>query len=643
MKRTFLTIIFLVVVTNIFSQNFLLKINNQQVSSSEFEKLYLKNPNQAKLTEADFDDYLDLFINYKLKVLEAYNLRYDTIKSIKDEHYTYVKQLSEPFFTNKEYENKLLVEAYERSKKEVRLSYILIKAEPLDTLKAYNKAMDIYNRLMKKENFDKLAVEFSEANNIKQDGADAWYNKVFWMPYQMENFAFTGKVGDISKPILANNAYFILKITDIRTGLPKEVRASHIYLGLRMGSSLQDSIEVFKKIDTIKKELKKGVSFDELAMRFSDDKQNAAKGGDLGWFTTGKMFKDFENAVYSIKNIGDWVGPIRTPAGYHFIKLTDVKYLGTFEQEKDNLLKQLQKNSRYNLVKESVFDNLKNIYNYQQVGKLDEFYTKVDSSIIQSKWVNNYFTNDNNLLMKFADKTFTNSDFAKYLEKNQKNFKDFDIIKIINKAFDQFVKDMLKDYEIEQLPQKDKEFGELMMEYYQGLMLFEITNNQVWQKASKDTLGLMEFFKQNRKNYTQRISFSTFQYKDPKTYKKLINLLNQKVVKNLSDSSIVKEINAKKELIKFSTCICKLGENEDVDYIADQITKGNVSFDQNILENKEKQKVYWLYDSFPYVKGLVIADYQEVLMDKWIEYLRKKYTVEINQAEWNKLKSKYLK
>lgn len=643
MKRTFLTIIFLGVITNIFSQNFLLKINNQQVSSNEFEKLYLKNPNQSKLTESDFDDYLELFINYKLKILEAYNLRYDTIKSIKDEHNTYVKQLSEPFFTNKDFENKLLQEAYDRSKKEVRLSYILIKAEPLDTLKAYNKAMDIYKRIMKKENFDKLAVEFSEANNVKQDGADAWYNRVFWMPYPMENFAFTGKVGDISKPILANNSYFILKITDIRTGLPNEVRASHIYLRLRMGATMTDSIEVFKRIDTIKNELKKGVTFEELALKYSDDKQNAGKGGDLGWFTTGKMFKDFENAVYSIKNIGEWVGPVRTPAGYHFIKLTDVKKLGTFEQEKENLFKQLQKNSRYNLVKESVYDNLKKMYNYQQVGKLDIFYSKIDSSIFYGKWINKDFINDNSILMKFADNNFSNKDFALYLEKNQKNFKDFDIKSIINKAFDQFTKELLKDYEIEQLPKKDKEFGDLMLEYYEGLMLFEITNNEVWQKASKDSIGLQEYFNQNRKKYTQRINFSTFQYNDEKTYKKLIKLLNQKTAKNLSDSSIIKEINAKKELVKLNTCVCKLGENEDIDFIADQIADDKVELKQNILQNKEKQKVYWIYDSFTYVKGLVIADYQEVLMDKWIESLRKKYNVEVNQNEWKQLKSKYLK
>jgi len=397
-----------------------LKINNQQVSSSEFEKLYLKNQNQSKITESDFDDYLDLFINYKLKVLEAYNLKYDTIKSIKDEHFTYVKQLSEPFFIDKELENKLLQEAYERSKKEVRLSYILIKADPTDTSKAYAKAMDIYKRLMKKENFDKLAVEFSDANNVKQQGPDAWYNRVFWMPYEMENFAFTGKVGDISKPIFANNSYFILKITDIRTGLPKEVRASHIYLRLKMGASPEDSIAVFKRIDSIKNELKNGVSFEQLALKYSDDKQNAAKGGDLGWFTTGKMFKDFENAVYSIKNVGQWVGPVRTPAGYHFIKLTDVKYLGNYEQEKENLSKQLQKNSRYSLVKESVYNKLKNQYNYQKVANLEPFYSKVDSSILQGKWTNKEFSNDNTILMKIADKNFTNANFADYLEKKSK-------------------------------------------------------------------------------------------------------------------------------------------------------------------------------------------------------------------------------
>ncbi len=614
----------------------LLTIGNQKISADEFERIYLKN-NQETPTEQDLKDYLDLFINFKLKVLEAENLGYDTSKAFQDEYNKYLSQLAEPYFLDKELEEQMIKEAYDRSKKEIRVSYIMIHTEAYDTTEAYERAMKIYERLENGEDFEKVAVETSDAPTVKDDKGDAWFNKVFMMPYKLENFAYTHKIGEFSKPIYTNKAYFIIKITGERQA-PQKVRVEHIYVRLPKNPSEKDSIKAMALLDSIKKDLDAGVPFEDVAERYSQDPYSAAKGGDLGWFGTGKMIRNFETAAYGIENIGDVVGPVRTAVGYHYIKLTDRKYLGSFDEEKENLKKQVEKSDRYELVKESIINKLKKEYDFKIVGDMDEFYTKLDSTIFSGKWHNTIWENDTRPLATFADQVLTYKDFADYLQETQRNLNKREMHYFIDGKFNDFVNEKIKEYEITQLPSKNQDFKYLLQEYHDGLLLFDITNDMVWDKAVKDTAGLRNYYNENRNKYYQKINAAIYSYADEKTKKKTLKLLKQKDKKELSDTMIVVAINKKSQNLTLEQSgVFKEGDNTAIDYVIDLMKNNKLNNDQKIVVDEKNKKIIYLKDNLPYVRGLVTADYQNVLEKQWISDLRKKYDYQVNQQVFDEI------
>lgn len=637
MKRLVLILFALIIGQIVFSQQVLLTIDGNDITDEEFERIYLKNNNQTSSTDQDIDEYLDLFINFKLKVFEAENLGYDTTTAFTDEFNQYFSQLSEPYFIDTVYQNQLLHQAYERSKKEVRVNYIMIKSDPTeDTTIAYKKAIDAYNRIINGENFVDVAIDVSESASVRRDKGDGWYNKVFMMPYNLENFAFEGNIGDVSKPLFANNAYFILKITDIRTA-PKRIRASHIYISLPKNAPKADSLLAMKKIDSIQTAFKKGQSFEQVANQFSDDTYSKSNGGDIGWFTTGKMLREFETATYSIKNIGDSVGPIRTVVGFHFIKLTDVDSLGSFNDEKNNLNTNINNNERAKLIQNKVYQNLMSEYNYQFTGNINDFYTGVDSSIFQGTWDMGNFSNNNTVLFKFSDQEITYHDFAKYLTDNQRATNYTDLTKFIDQKFIEFRNKKLKDYEITQLPNKNNEFKYLMQEYHDGLLLFDITNDMVWNKAVKDTVGLRSYFVQNRNKYSQKVNIIAYSFPTDKLFAKAVKKIN-KISNRPSPLNDIIKI-AEKTGTQDISGVFKQGDNATADFVISQMQHNSITNNQIVIIDDTNKKIIILKDNLTYVKGLVTADYQDVLEKKWITELRAKYSVEINQDVLNEIKT----
>ena len=624
-------------------QDILMTIDGQPVTKEEFKRVYLKNNIQDTITEKDIDNYLDLFINFKLKVKEAENEGYDTSKSFLDEYNKYLGQLAEPYFLDTALQNKLLHQAYDRTKKEVRLSYVVIYGDQDDTTEAYEKAMKVYKEAIAGKNFDSLVMKYSDARNKIYDKGDAWYNGVLTMPYKIENFAYENPVGSISKPIRIRNSYYVLKITGVRKGIPKRVRVSHIYVRLQQNPKTDDSIKAMKLLDTIKNELEKGIPFEKVAQKYSQDKATAVKGGDVGWFSTGKMFRSFEKAAYSIQNVGDYIGPIRTPAGYHFVKLTGRETYGTFDNEKDDLLNRIKKSDRYRLVKENIYKKLKKEYNFKLTGDLNDFYTKVDSSIFKNKWRDTIFKNDNRVLATFADQKILYSDFAKYLQDNQRVINPRPIKSYIDEKFNEYVNERLKDYEITQLPSKNSDFKYLLQEYHDGLLLFDITNDKVWEKAVKDTNGLKNYYKNHRNNYYEKLNVAIYSYDTPKTKKTALKYLKKKDKKQYSDSLIVVLTNKKGLKLQLDTSgVFKPEDDSTVAYVADLMKNNKISENQNIIVNDRSKKIIYLKDNFPYIKGLVTADYQNVLEQQWIKELRNKYKVELNKEVWEKTKKEIL-
>lgn len=647
MKKIFsLLIISIITFSYGISQDILMTIGDKKVSKEEFVRIYSKNNSDKNENSVSIEEYLQLFINFKLKVLEAEKTGYDTTKSFINEFNKYFSQLAEPFFNDQNLEEELIKEAYERSHKEVRISYIMIKIpsqDPQDTLKAYNKAIGVYKSLQNGENFEKLAVENSETASVKTDKGDAWFSPIFVMPYALETFAFEGKVGDFSSPLISGNSYFILKITDNRPA-PGKVKASHIYIRLPQNPTVEDSLKAMKLIDSIQLAFKEGRTFEDIAKQFSQDNFSAPKGGDLGWFGTGKMLKSFEEVVFNMKNIGDQAGPIRTTVGYHFIKLTDKDPIGTYEEEYQNLKKEIKNQQRFSLIKDNILINLKKEYKYKKESELTEFYQKVDETIFKKEWKADAFKNDKRVLFSFADKKITFEDFANYLASNQKQQRPSSINTYINEKYKEYVNTTIKNYEYTQLPNKNQQFKDLVQEYHDGLLLFDITNDKVWDKAIKDTLGLKNYFIQNRNKYIQKVKLEIYSYSDEKAATKTVKLLNKRKKKNLTSSDIEKNINKTAELIKYEqTTLFKAGENEVADYIIDLMKNNQIKNNQNSIIVDKFKKIVYICNYLSSVKGLVTADYQNTLEDEWIKSLRKKYTVKIDEKIWTDIKEEMSK
>ncbi|MEA3452519.1 MAG: peptidylprolyl isomerase, partial [Bacteroidota bacterium] len=398
-----------------------------------------------------------------------------------------------------------------------------------------------------------------------------------------------------------------------------------------------------KLIDSISNDLKTDLSFEDVAKKYSQDKRSAVNGGDIGWFSTGRLFRNLEKNAFLIKNIGDYLGPVRSPAGYHFIKLLDRVEYGSFNEEKEDLIIALKKSNRYLKVEENIIEKLKKEFEFTQIEPLEEFYSEIDSSIFIAKWKADKFKNDKRVLATFTNKKLSFEDFAYYLEKNQTNIykKKFD--ESITKKYNEFVNINIKDYQINQLKKNNSYFKNLSQEYHDGLLLFDITNDMVWSKAISDTAGLKQYYSKNRNKYNQKLYLTIFNYSDEKSMKKTVKLLKKKDKKGLNDSMIVDIINKKNQLISIEqNGMFMNGDDESVDYTIDLMKNNKIDNNQNIVIDSKNKKIILIKNNISDIKGLVTADYQDVLEKEWIKQMRKKYKIEINQDILNKTKKELL-
>ncbi len=646
MRRIGLVIIALFVfsLTSLAQNKTLVTIGDKEIDKKEFVKIYTKN-NSTEISNdvKSVDDYLELFINFKLKVIAAEDMGLDTVSSYLSELNKYTVQLAKPYFTNPELEEKLYKEAYERSKKEIRISYIFQQlppnASPEDDLKVYNSINEARERIVKGEDFSAVAKEVSDSRSVKQDGGDAWYVTALQSPYEIENFIYSAKIGDISKPIKIKAGYFIVKKTDEKEA-SGEVNASHIMVSLPKGSTETDSIEAMAKLKEIQTKLAAGEKFEDLAKKYSDDKGSGSKGGELGWFGTGKMVRKFETAAFSLENKGDVSEPVRTIFGWHIIKLNNKKGIGTYEENKDVIKKKIEKDARYELVEKSVYDNIKILANYKEQNNLDNFCAKTDSTIFTGAWSSSELQNSQTVLFNIKDKKYTEKDFAKYLSNNQRKRRPTQVKIFIEQEYENWTKELLEEFKIRDLSENNDDFKYITNEYHDGLLLFEITDQMVWSKAVNDTTGLKNFYNKNKINYYDKLNLVIYYYETEKALKKAKKTLKKKEKKHYSDTMVV--IKVDKNSGQFSlrnSGVFKKGDNESADFVFNKYEKNEITSSQLYVVDTKNQEIIYIKNNMKYVKGLVTADYQGELEKEWLTKLKVKYKVQVNQEVLQEIKN----
>jgi peptidyl-prolyl cis-trans isomerase SurA len=639
----FLSLFLLSIFNGAFSQNeTALVLGNREISLGEFERLYKKNNTAMAMETQDLNEYLERFINFKLKVIEAENLGNDTTESFLNEFHSYRKELAKPYMVDSAYQQYLLEQAYNKLKYEVNASHILVNlpdgASPQDTLAAWEKIMDIRKQALKGVDFGKLAEKYSDDPSAQHNKGNLGWFGAFRMVPEFEETAFATDPGQISNPVRTRFGYHLIQVSNKRPAAGS-VLVSHIFIRIPETIAPEEKKAAEDQMNTIYYELQAGADFAELAYEHSDDRASAEDGGTLPWFSTGMMIPEFENAAFSLKNPGDLSKPFNSFYGLHIIKLLETKTIGTFEEEKAELINKLNTES-YNIERKNAFiEKLKTKHNYIYYEEnYTGFHTHLDSSFLNGSWTSEAIPDPDKVLFSLGETKYTRAKFGKYLVNSQNPVPGSDLEAYIAHRFRKYTEEMILDYEESTLADRYEDFKYILQEYHDGILLFDLTDKKVWSKAVNDTTGLEKFFRKNKKKYNweeNRVEAYIIQVNDSS----LIPLAKDLLVKNAGKKGFNKELminslcpdDSGSSCLDFEYGIYEKGRSETIDKLSWEKGWKELSAD-----NEKPGFVYIVKIHKPGPKkleetrGLVISDYQDYLEKEWVKQLRKKYPVTVN-------------
>ena len=607
---------------------------DEQVSKAEFKRVYLKNNSGEMVSKSTVKEYLDLYLNFKLKVKEAEARGLDTVSSFVTELKGYRQQLAQPYLSADGVLEELKEEAYARLKEEVKVSHILIASgpeeSPADTLKAYKKALKIKEMLEKGADFESTAKEYSDDPSAKENGGDLGYFTALYMVYPFETAAYNTEVGKVSEVVKTRFGYHVLKVFDRRPA-SGNIKVAHILISSDPELSKTDQPEA--KIREIYDKLQGGESFEMLAQQFSDDMKSSERGGVLPTFGIGRMVKPFEEAAFALKEDGDYTEPFETQYGWHIVKRISKDEIGSFEEVEQELTDRVKKDSRSNLTEGALLNKIKKQYGFTEKPKeKEDFYKLIDANYFEGKWNADAAKKLTKTLFTIGDRKVNQHEFASFLAESARKRKAIDPSVLVNRQYEQFKRQELLAYKNEQLDEEEPEFKALMEEYHDGILLFNLTDELIWSKAIEDTAGLEAFYEANKENYRweKRADAVLYNAKDEATAEKAIKLIKE----GLAEDSIQELINQSSQLnLRYEMKKFEQGENPAVDSFK---WKKGIS---PLLE--KKGRVFFVhfkdilkpgYKKLDEAKGLITSDYQNYLEQNWVKELRAKYDYEVDQA-----------
>jgi peptidyl-prolyl cis-trans isomerase SurA len=608
-------------------------IGSDVVREDEFLRQLNKNrKDKTKPTETEIKEYLDLYVNFKLKVKEAVSMSLDTNPTFRSELAGYRKQLAAPYLNDKKVTEGLMQEAYERMKMEVNASHILINvsanASPKDTLAAYNKIVDIRRRALKGESFDSLAAKFSEdPSAVKNFGKLGWFT-VFQMVYPFENVAYTINKGETSMPFRTQFGYHIMQVNNKRAARG-EVKVQHIMVRTGYGATDETIKNAKERIEAAYQELSAGVSFDSIVEKYSQDDGSKGANGLMNWMASLSGYPDdFKDICFGLKP-GQTSKPFATDYGYHIVKYNDFRPLGDFKEQQDIIKNKVTRDSRSEGSKTAVIVRVKKENNYKEnVANLNEFTNKLDTSFVSGNWK---FTPQSTpkVLFTVGNQTYTSNDFGIYLEANQEPVEKGNPSMLAKNLFAIWANEKCIAYEESILETKYADFKNIMSEYHDGILLFDLTDRKVWGKASTDTVGLETFYNTTKGKYMwkERVNYQLYSCLDAKTKAAAIKMFKA----GKPEADIFKKVNKKVK----NALIAKDQKAEKTDATAAKLwdQKGVVD-----ITDLDVNRFYYVLGIIPAepktlkeARGLVTSDYQEFLMAEWVKELRTKYPLTVNE------------
>jgi peptidyl-prolyl cis-trans isomerase SurA len=661
----------------------LMTIGNDKVTVGEFVSVYKKNNSkESSLDKKALEEYLNLYTVFRLKVKEARELGIDTTKAFRDELTGYRKTLSAPYLTEKDAIDNLTKEAYDRMQWDIRTSHILIKVDadatpqdtmdahtrislikdfiagkgnpsafkkyeakvnadlkisktspPKDTLVAYNKLNPLKKMFaLKTHDFASVAKVVSE-HASKSSGGDLGYltgMAGMGYPYEYETAAYKAKQGDVYG-LRTSLGYHLVVVTDKRQH--KELHLAHIMLLFKKNMSHDDSAKMKMKVDSISGFLKKGQPFEELVKKYSDHKETIKKGGDIGWIAFSSNYpNEFKDAAFALKDNGSVSEPVKTRFGWHIIKRLGDRSLLPFDSLKSDLKAKVQKDARNVVAKDMFLSKLKTQYTFKEDLKArDEFYKAVDSTLFMGKWNAEKVSSLKKPMFWIQSKAYTQEDFAKYLEKNQRGGVQKNAPKIINSVYKQFTEETLLATKENNLEKDYPDFKMLMDEYRDGILLFNLTDQKVWSKAIKDTTGAKDFYEKNKNHFMwdERLDASIYTCKDEKSTDKVKKLIKE----NKSDKDILSALNKDTVInVSIESKTFSKGDNAMLDKSGWNLgTTANEKVKNKIVFANIRKIVKPTPKTYLEARGLVTSEYQTWLEKNWIDSLKQKYPVSVDK------------
>lgn len=609
----------------------LFSVANEPVYASEFIRIFNKNLDLVQdESQKNVDEYLKLFVNYKLKLKEAKEQGLDSKPSYVRELNNYKKQLAKNYLTDSKVTDELVAEAYERISNEVNADHILIRlnenATPEDTLAAYNQLLKFRERVVN-EGFENVQKEIHNGKTIYAENLG--YFSGFKMVYPFETAAYNTPVGEISMPFKTQFGYHIVIVNDLRKSRGERTVA-HIMVTVKDGNN--EHAET--RINDIYSKLQQGELFESLAKQFSDDTSSAKNGGKLSPFSSGQLSSsEFEEQAFGLNEVGEISKPFKTEFGWHIIKLLDKQNVESFDNMKPELEAKVKKDSRSQLINTSLVNNLMERYHvsYEQAA-LPYFESIMNNEYFSGRWSLPDNFQEEKKLVSIDAKELTYGDFGQFLLKSQRKAiakKSFD--KLVEEKYKDFLNANLIQYQEDNLENENEDFAHILAEYRDGLLLFDLMETEIWNASKSDSIGLKNFYQANKNNYfwNERVDALVASSSNKgiiKEAKKMLEsgkltedikgALNSNETINVIFTSGVmdKEHQALPQDFEYKTGVSKIYSHNDA-YIVAQV--------KAVLPKEPK--------AYEDAKGQIISDFQVYKEEQWLKELQVKYPVIINE------------
>jgi peptidyl-prolyl cis-trans isomerase SurA len=622
--------------TPLFSQkkrDVVVTIGKEKILTNDFRKIYERNngnildPAEKKNPE----EYLDLYVNFKLKVLEAMAIGLDTSQVFIEELAGYRAELAAPYLTDISYNEKLVEETYRRMANEVNASHILITfsqdPSPQDTLEAYRKILEVKAEVEKGLDFNQAATKYSQDPSAAQNNGNLGWFTVFQMVTPFEDAAYRTPVGKISEPVRTRFGYHLLKVHDLREA-KGEIKVAHIMKMFPPDITPEVKQGLKKTIDSLYTLVQNGADFAELARNNSDDQRSAVNGGEMPFFGRSRMIPEFSEPAFALKKDGEVTQPVETDFGFHIIKRIELKSVPEFDAVKRELEERIKRDPERTTQSREIFiSKLKKEYGFNSNQKLiDEKITKVSGWFTQANLNVPDNVSDSDVLFTLAGKNFIAQDWFAYLAKmpisapeNPRN--------VLEAQYVAWEEDAIIEFEDSRLEEKHPEFRSLMQEYHDGLLLFAVSEQKIWQQASADTVGLKNFYETNKQKYMWGERFKGM----------IVTCINAAIkdeVEDKLDQGIpLEEIydmgHINEDHITVETGAWAKGDSGIIDFY---VWNGSLPAGWNAETGFVKGEITGPEPKLlEEARGFHISDYQQYLEENWLKELKKKYPVKVNR------------